>query len=145
MIRFDCDYLEGAHPKILKRIVEANYDQDAGYSKDKYTKSAKEKIKKALKRDDVDVHILVSGTQTNMTVISSILRSYQAVICADTGHINVHEVGAVESLGNKIISISNDNGKITGSQIESIVKGYFENPMSEHMVMPKLVFISLPT
>ena len=80
-----------------------------------------------------------------MTVISSILRSYQAVICADTGHINVHEVGAVESLGNKIISISNDNGKITGSQIESIVKGYFENPMSEHMVMPKLVFISLPT
>lgn len=145
MIRFDCDYLEGAHPKILKRIVEANYEQDAGYSKDKYTKSAKEKIKKALKRDDVDVHILVSGTQTNMTVISSILRSYQAVICADTGHINVHEVGAVESLGNKIISISNDNGKITGSQIESIVKGYFENPMSEHMVMPKLVFISLPT
>lgn len=145
MIRFDCDYLEGAHPKILKKIVETNYEQQAGYSNDLYTDSAKEKIKKVLKRDDVDIHILVGGTQTNMTIISSILKSYQAVICVDTGHINVHETGAIESLGNKIIAVPNEEGRISAKQIEKVVKNHFEDNAPEHMAMPKLVFISLPT
>lgn len=145
MIRFDSDYIEGAHPKILKRIVETNYEQHVGYSKDKYTESAKEKIKKALKNDNVDIHILVSGTQTNMTVISSILRSYQAVICVDTGHINVHETGAIESFGNKVLTMPNDEGRITAKQIEELVKMYNEDDAPEHMVMPKLVFLALPT
>lgn len=145
MIRFDSDYIEGAHPKILKRIVETNYEQHVGYSKDEYTESAKEKIKKALKNDNVDIHILVSGTQTNMTVISSILRSYQAVICADTGHINVHETGAIESFGNKVLTVPNDEGRITARQIEELVKLYNEDDAPEHMVMPKLVFLALPT
>jgi threonine aldolase len=145
MIRFDCDYLEGAHPKILKKIVETNYEQTAGYSKDEYTKSAIGKIKKTLKREDVDIHILTGGTQTNMTVISSILRPYQSVICVDTGHINVHETGAIESFGNKIITVENEEGRISAKQIEDTVKYYIEDDAPEHMVMPKLVFISLPT
>ncbi len=145
MIRFDCDYLEGAHPKILKRLVETNYIQQAGYSKDDYTKSAIEKIKKSLNNDNVDIHILAGGTQTNMIAISSALRSYQGVICADTGHINVHETGAIESLGNKIITIENEFGKINANQIEKIVKEHYQEDAPEHMVMPKLVFITLPT
>ena len=87
MIRFDSDYLEGAHPKVLKKIVDSNYEQTMGYGKDKYCDSAREKIKKSLNREDVDIHFLVGGTQTNMTVISSVLKSHEAVICADTAHI----------------------------------------------------------
>lgn len=145
MIRFDCDYLEGAHPKILKKIVETNYVQQAGYSNDEYTKRAKEKIKKAIGDENVDIHILVGGTQTNMTVISSILNSYQAVICADTGHINVHETGAVELFGNKVITVQNEFGKISATQIDKLMQRYVNDEAPEHMVMPKLVFISLPT
>ena len=111
MIRFDSDYLEGAYPKILKKLVEINYEQEPGYGKDKYSKSAENKIRKALNCDNIDVHFLVGGTQTNMTVISSILRSYQSVICADTGHINVHETGAIESFGNKVMTVKNHDEK----------------------------------
>ena len=145
MIRFDCDYLEGAHPKILKKMVETNYNQTAGYSTDEYTYSAVKKIKKACKTENIDVHILVGGTQTNLTVISSILRPYQGVICADSGHINVHETGAIEACGNKIITIENNCGKINKTQIEKIIKNHYEQDAPEHTVMPKLVFISLPT
>ncbi len=145
MIRFDCDYLEGAHPKILKRIVESNYEQTAGYSKDNYTKSAINKIKDVCKADNIDVHILVGGTQTNTTVIASILKPYQAVICVDTGHINVHETGAIESCGHKVISVTDEYGKINSSQIEEVAKLHFEDDAPEHMAMPKMVFISLPT
>ncbi len=145
MIRFDCDYLEGAHPKILKKIVESNYEQTPGYSKDEYTKSAIDKIKKVCKTDNIDIHILVGGTQTNTTVIASALKPYQAVICVNTGHINVHETGAIESCGHKVISVDSDDGKITPLQIEQVAKIHFEDEAPEHMAMPKMVFISLPT
>ncbi len=145
MIRFDCDYLEGAHPKILKSLVESNYEQTPGYSNDSYTKSAINKIKSKLKNNDVDVHILVGGTQTNMTVITSALKSYQGVICADTGHINVHETGAIEAFGHKIITVENEYGKINSKQIEVIANNHFQDNAREHTVMPKLVFITLPT
>ncbi len=145
MIRFDCDYLEGAHPKILKSLVESNYEQTPGYSNDSYTKSAINKIKSKLKNNDVDVHILVGGTQTNMTVITSALKSYQGVICADTGHINVHETGAIEAFGHKILTIENEYGKINSKQIEVIANNHFQDNAREHTVMPKLVFITLPT
>lgn len=145
MIRFDCDYLEGAHPKVLKKIVETNYVQQPGYSKDEYTTSAIEKIKKKLKNNNVDIHMLVGGTQTNMIAITSALKSYHGIICADTGHINVHETGAIESLGNKILTIENEFGKINASQVEKIVRKHYEEDAPEHMVMPKLVFITLPT
>ncbi len=145
MIRFDCDYSEGAHPKILKSLVESNYEQTPGYSNDSYTKSAINKIKSKLKNNDVDVHILVGGTQTNMTVITSALKSYQGVICADTGHINVHETGAIEAFGHKIITVENEYGKINSKQIEVIANNHFQDNAREHTVMPKLVFITLPT
>lgn len=145
MIRFDCDYLEGAHPKILKKIVETNYIQQPGYSRDEYTVSAIEKIKKKLKNDNVDIHILVGGTQTNMIAITSALKSYHGIICADTGHINVLETGAIESLGNKIITVENKFGKINADQVEEIVKQHYEEDAPEHKVMPKLVFITIPT
>lgn len=145
MIRFDCDYLEGVHPKILKKIVETNYEQTEGYGRDVYTNSAIEKIRKVCGKENASVHFLVGGTQTNMIVISSVLRSYEAVICSNTGHINTHEAGAVEACGNKIITISTDNGKITSEQINNVLKEYYTQDVPEHMVKPKMVFISLPT
>lgn len=145
MIRFDSDYLEGATPKILKRIVETNYEQLEGYGKDKYTKEAIECIKKRLKNNNVDIHFLVGGTQTNMIVISSILKSYEAVICANTGHINLHEVGAVESCGNKIISCDSNDGKVHLETLKKLITDYENDEMKEHMVVPKLLCITLPT
>lgn len=145
MIRFDCDYLEGAHPKILKKIVDTNYEQTTGYGTDEYTKNTILKLKKVLKNDDVDIHFMTGGTQTNMTVIASILRPYQAVICANTGHINVHEAGAVEASGHKIITIDSEDGKLDKEKLEELIKKYNDEETPEHMVMPKLVFISLPT
>lgn len=145
MIRFDCDYLEGAHPKILKRIVEINFEQTPGYGNDEYTKYAIAAVKRVCKKEDIDVHMLVGGTQTNMTVIASILKPYQAVICAQTGHINVHEAGAIESCGHKILTVESEDGKITASQINRVAKEHLEGDMAIHMVMPKMVFISLPT
>ena len=145
MIRFDCDYLEGAHPKILKRIVETNFEQTPGYSNDEYTKYASATIKRVCKKEDIDVHILVGGTQTNLIVISSILRPYQGVVCVETGHINVHETGAIESCGYKILTVKSEDGKITAEQIKNVAKSHRDSDMSVHMVMPKLVFISLPT
>lgn len=145
MIRFDCDYLEGAHPKILKRLVESNFEQTPGYSNDEYTKYASAAIKRVCKREDIDIHILVGGTQTNLTVISSILKPYQAVICVDKGHINVHETGAIESCGHKILTVESEDGKITAEQIQKVTKIHNDSDMAIHMVMPKLVFIALPT
>ncbi len=145
MIRFDSDYLEGAHPKVLKSLVDTNFEQTMGYGKDDYTASAIRKIKKKLKRDDIDVHFLTGGTQTNLVAINSILKSYEAVICAETGHINVHEAGAVEAGGHKIITIENSEGKICASSIKKLMNEYNTQDTPEHMVKPKLVFITLPT
>ena len=147
MIRFDCDYLEGAHPKVLKRIVDANYEQTLGYGNDDYTIQAVNKIKEVCKSDNIDVHFLVGGTQTNLTVISSMLKPYHAVICADTAHINVHETGAIEAVGHKIITIKNEDGKISSNQIQEIIDEHYssEGPGAEHTAKPKLVFLSLPT
>lgn len=145
MIRFDCDYLEGAHPKVLKKIVETNYEQTPGYSNDIYTQSAISKIKKLCKKDNIDVYILSGGTQVNLVAISSALKPYQGVISVDTGHINVHEAGAIEATGHKVIITTNENGKITDKKIEEIMKDYLNDGACEHMVMPKMVFISFPT
>lgn len=145
MIRFDCDYLEGAHPKVLKKIVETNYEQTPGYGNDIYTQNAISKIKKLCKKDSIDVHFVSGGTQVNLVAISSALRSYQGVICVDTGHINVHEAGAIEATGHKVITTKNENGKITSNDIDKIMKDYLNDGACEHMVMPKMVFISFPT
>lgn len=145
MIRFQCDYAEGAHPSILKKLEETNFDQTAGYGMDPYCDSARERIKKLCNNENVDVHFLVGGTQTNFTVISSVLRPYQGVIAAHTGHINVHETGAVEATGHKVLLILSEDGKITAAQVREMCNAHWDDADHEHMVQPGMVYISHPT
>ena len=145
MIRFDSDYIEGAHENILKALYETNFNQVVGYGKDEYCEKARELIKKECENTKVDIHFLVGGTQTNMTVISSILKPYQGVISATTGHINGHETGAVESTGHKVLTVVGKDGKITAKQIEAINQEHLDDASYEHAVQPGMVYISYPT
>ena len=142
MIRFECDYAEGMHPRILERLVETNMEQTAGYGEDSHCERAAALIKQACGREDIDVHFLVGGTQTNLTVIGSILRPYQGVLSATSGHINCHETGAIESSGHKVLTLPTDNGKITAKQVEDYYNWHHFSPDYEHMVMPGMVYIS---
>ena len=145
MIQFQCDYEEGACPQILERLVETNLEQTIGYSEDEYCKQAREKIKKACDAPEADVHFLVGGTQTNYVVIRSILRPYQGVISAVTGHINVHETGAVEATGHKVLVLPSKDGKITASQVRAYYDVHWNDADHEHIVQPGMVYISHPT
>jgi len=145
MIRFNCDYSEGAHPKILKKLIETNLDQTPGYGQDEYCFKAADIIKNQCKDNDIDVHFLVGGTQVNLTVISAALRPHQGVISASTGHVNVHESGAIEATGHKVLSIESMDGKLTASQVQNLYDAHFGDDTHEHMVQPKLVYISQPT
>lgn len=144
-ILFQCDYNEGAHPKILERLAATNMEQTVGYGEDAYCMAAAEKIRSACGDENLAVHFLVGGTQTNVTVIDSALRSHQGVLCAVSGHINVHETGAVEACGHKVLGLPSEGGKITAEQVEKAYKGHIEDGSFEHMVQPKLVYISNPT
>lgn len=145
MIYFNCDYTEGAHPRILERLVETNFDQTIGYGMDEHCKKAVAYIRKACECETADVHFLVGGTQTNVTVIDAALKAYQGVICAETGHINVHETGAVEACGHKCITIPSNDGKIYEPEVREIFATHFANGGDEHMAQPKMVYISNPT
>ena len=146
MIYFNCDYTEGCHPKILERLMETNMMQTVGYGEDEICASARAKIRTACERDDVDVHFLVGGTQTNAIVIASILRPHQGALSADTGHINVHETGAIEATGHKVLALpSTPDGKITAAQVEAAYTAHINDAAFEHTVQPKLVYISHPT
>lgn len=145
MIIFECDYTEGAHPEILKRLGETNFVQTPGYGVDEYCESAKQKIKKACGNEMADVHFLVGGTQANFTVISSILRPFQGVIAAESGHINVHETGAVEGTGHKVLTLPSEDGKITAEQVRQMYEAHWADVTHEHMVQPGMVYISHPT
>lgn len=145
MIRFNCDYSEGAHEKVLEKIAATNMEQTEGYGRDGYSMQAKELIKKLCGRTDADVHFLVGGTQTNLTVISAGLRPYQGVIAARTGHINIHETGAVEACGHKVLALSSEDGKITAGQVEDYCRAHMEDSDREHTVQPKMVYISQST
>ena len=145
MIRFECDYAEGAHPRILERLIETNFVQTAGYSRDEYCKKAAELIKKLCKSDNCDVHFFVGGTQTNLTVIASMLKPYEGVMSADTGHINVHETGAIEACGHKVLTIPSPDGRITAAQVRAMYLEHVENPEPEHIVFPGMAYISHPT
>lgn len=142
---FYSDYLEGAHQNILDAIQSTNLCQTPGYGEDEYCDRARALIKEACEAPDADVHFLVGGTQTNVTVISSILRPYQCVLCAQTGHINVHETGAIEHSGHKVSALPAVDGKITAEAIQEAVEGHFSDPSSEHTVQPGMVYISYPT
>ncbi len=145
MIRFECDYAEGAHPQVLKLLNESNMEQTPGYGEDIYCEKARTLIKELCLAEDADVHLLVGGTQTNLTVIAAALRPIQGVICAETGHINVHESGAIEATGHKVLALPSDDGKITAEQVCSVYEDHWNDATHEHMVQPGMVYISYPT
>ena len=146
MIYFNCDYTEGCHPKILERLCDTNLMQTIGYGEDEICDAARAKIRAACGRDDIDVHFLVGGTQANATVIASILRPPQGALSAATGPINVHETGAVEATGHKVLALpATPDGKISAAQVEAAYTAHVNDASFEHMVQPKLVYISLPT
>ena len=145
MIYFHNDYSEGCHEKVLQKLTETNSEQTPGYGTDAYCLSAAEKIKAACGRTDVDVHFLVGGTQANLTVIDAALRPHQGALCAVSGHINVHETGAVEATGHKVLPLPSANGKITAAQVEEAVMAHRSDGAFEHIVQPKLVYISNPS
>ncbi len=145
MIYFNSDYLEGAHPSIMVKMAETNMVQTVGYGEDEYCEAAREKIKVACQAPEADVHFLVGGTQTNTTVIAAILRPWQGVISAVSGHINCHEAGAIESTGHKVITLPTDNGKITAQQVADYVEWHRNDESTEHIVQPGMVYISHPT
>lgn len=144
MIHFESDYTEGAHPNILKRLFETNMMQSTGYGMDEISLSAQKKIKKAV-GCKADVHFLVGGTQANVIIIDAILKPYQGVISATSGHINVHETGAVEACGHKILAIDSEDGTITADQVKRLMENHLSDSSKEHTVQPGMVYISFPT
>ena len=145
MIRFDCDYLEGAHPQIMQRLMETNLEQTPGYGDDEYCVRAREKVLSACGNPDADVYFLVGGTQANLTVIAAALRAHQGVIAVDSGHINVHESGAIEATGHKVIALPGEAGKLRADDVRAFCAGYWADATFEHMVQPAMVYISHPT
>lgn len=145
MIQFQCDYAEGAHEKVLQKLAETNLEQTVGYGMDPYCEAAREKIRELCQTPEADVHFLVGGTQTNTTVIAAALRPYEGVIAADSGHINVHETGAIEACGHKVLALPSEDGKITAEQVETYYELHINDDSSEHMVKPGMVYISQPT
>jgi len=145
VVRFECDYTEGAHQRIIQALAASNMEQCCGYSEDEHCARARELIKNECGCPDADVHFLVGGTQANLTVIASILRPHQGVLCADSGHINCHETGAVEATGHKVLPLPHVNGKISASQVRSYCAAHWSDAAHEHLVQPGMVYISLPT
>ena len=145
MIYFDSDYLEGAHPAILAKLTETNLEQTPGYGNDKYCENARAKIKAACNCPQAQVYFISSGTQTNATVIDTLLASYQGVIAAQTGHIAAHEAGAVEFCGHKVITLPEHNGKLNAVDVEDYLETFYADESWEHMVIPGAVYISHPT
>ena len=145
MIRFESDYTQGAIPEIIERLTATNMEMTPGYGEDEYCESARDKIRKEINMPDADVHFLVGGTQTNLTFIASAIRPYQGVICADTGHIHVHETGAIEACGHKLLTLPNTDGKITAEQVAALSDGHYADPTFEHTPQPGMVYISQPT
>lgn len=141
MYSFTNDYSEGAHPRILDALAKSNLEQYEGYGEDKYTQEAVELIKQRIGHDDIDVHLMPGGTQTNLTAISAFLKPHEAAIAANTGHILVHETGAIEATGHKAISVKVDDGKLEPYHIKAVI----EEHTDEHMVKPRLVYISQST
>lgn len=145
MIRFDNDYTTGAHTRILNRLVATNDEQTSGYGTDPYCERARKLIQEACAAPTVDVHFLVGGTQTNKTVISSILRPHQGVIAAQSGHIATNETGAIEATGHKVLTAPSNDGKLRAEQVAMMMEQHLNNPANIHTVQPGMVYISHPT
>ena len=145
MIRFDSDYTEGCHPRVLDALVRTNMEQTPGYGLDGHCERARALIRRACAAPEADVHFLVGGTQTNATVIAAALRPWQGVLSPDTGHINCHETGAIEAGGHKVLTLPHDNGKITAEQLRRAIDALRADGNYEHIVQPGMVYISQPT
>ena len=145
MLRFECDYGEGAAPAVLELLQKTNFDQTPGYGEDEYCAKAAAQIKRLCDAPDADVHFFVGATQANLTVIAAALKPWQGVLCADSGHIHVHETGSIEATGHKCLALPGKNGKITARQIRKAVEEHRANASHEHEVQPGMVYISNPT
>ena len=145
MQHFDSDYMEGMHPQILEALTRTNMEKTTGYGLDEYCVKAREAVRKACQAPDAEVHFLIGGTQTNATVIRSLLRPHEGVLVAATGHIAVHESGAIEAGGHKVLTLTHNCGKITAKQVEDYMQCFYADESFEHMVFPGMVYISLPT
>ncbi|HBI7177923.1 TPA: aminotransferase class I/II-fold pyridoxal phosphate-dependent enzyme [Listeria monocytogenes] len=145
MLVFENDYTEGAHERILKALVDTNKEKLTGYGTDYYSQSAKEKIRKLCQNNEADIHFLVGGTQTNKIVIDALLQSYEGVVSAETGHINIHEAGAIELTGHKILTLPTHEGKIDAQELKDYLLTFYHDGNYEHMVFPGMVYISHPT
>lgn len=145
MTSFESDYNNGAHPEVLRRLIETNEEQSQSYGFDKWSNSAREKIRVACQCSEAEIFFLVGGTQTNATVIDGVLTGYEGVIAVNTGHINVHESGAVEANGHKIIILPSHQGKMTAKDLQDFHDRFYSDPVYEHMVIPGIVYITFPT
>ena len=145
MLSFLSDYTEGAHPKVLQALIDTNMVTLPGYGDDDYCRRAKDKVRAFCKAPDADVHFLTGGTQANLMVISTMLRRYEAVVCAATGHINTHEAGAIEFTGHKVIPLPAQDGKLPAGELENYLKLYYADETHSHMPFPGMVYISHPT
>ncbi len=145
ILRFECDYMEGCHPLILERLQKINFEKISGYGCDEICKSAKEKIRLVCGCPNAEIHFLVGGTQTNATVIDALLKRYETVITANTGHITEHEAGAIEAKGHKVTMLPSHDGKISCDDLLVYLKNYFDDENNAHIVRPGVVYISFPT
>ncbi len=145
MLYFENDYSEGAHPAVLRRLVETNLKSQPGYGADEYSESAKMKIRAACSAPKADIYFISGGTQTNALVVGSLLRPYEGVVSAVTGHVNAHEGGAVEFTGHKVLPLPHRDGKIVPGELRVFMDGFYSDPNHEHMVFPGMVYVSHPT
>ena len=145
MIYFESDYTEGAHPKILERLNETNMIQASGYGHDEFCESAKNKIRKTINCPNAQIQFITGGTQTNQIVIDTMLKPFEGVVSAQTGHVNSHEAGAIEYTDHKVIPIPQHEGKIDGTELNDYLETFFSDGNNEHMVFPGMVYISHPT
>jgi len=145
MIQFQCDYNEGCAPEILDLLSQTNMEQHVGYGEDSHCEKARRLIREACEAPEADIHFLVGGTQANATIISAALRPHQGVIAASTGHIAVHETGAIEHSGHKVLALPAHDGKITAQQVRECLLAHQAEEGPEHLVQPGMVYISFPT
>ena len=144
-LAFTSDYMEGAHPLILQRLAETNLVKSAGYGLDTFSESARDLIRTACKAPEADVFFLSGGTQTNAVMIGAMLRPYQGVVAAETGHINGHEAGAIEAGGHKVLTVRQYAGKMSAGELAAFLKAFQQDENHDHMVMPGMVYLSQPT
>ena len=145
MLHFESDYMEGAHPRILERLAETNFERTAGYGADPYSERARQRIRAACGCPDAAVFFTVGGTQTNAVAADALLRPWQGVLAAESGHIGVHEAGAIEATGHTVLTLPHRDGKLRAAEVEAWIRRFYADANFEHMVAPGMVYVSHPT